>query len=43
MNFYKSLLFIVLFTNGLMSQNILISQSGTVNVLGGETFLDAGV
>ena len=42
MNFYKSLLFIVLFTNGLMSQNILISQSGTVNVLGGETFLDAG-
>ena len=25
-----------------MSQNILISQGGTVNVLGGETFLDAG-
>ena len=42
MNFYKSLFFIMLFTNVLVSQNVLISQGGTVNVSGGETFLDAG-
>jgi gliding motility-associated-like protein len=42
MNIYKLLLFFTLFTSGLMSQNILISQGGTVNVSGGETFYDAG-
>ena len=42
MNILKFVLFAFLFSNGVASQNILISQGGTVNVSGGEIFYDAG-
>jgi hypothetical protein len=39
---FKLLVLIILFSNVIFAQNILISQGGTVNVSGGETFYDAG-
>jgi gliding motility-associated-like protein len=42
MNILKLVLFAFLFSNGVASQNILISQGGNVNVSGGEIFYDAG-
>ena len=39
---FKLLVLIILFSNVIFAQNILISQGGTVNVSGGEIFYDAG-
>lgn len=39
---FKLLVLIILFSNVIFAQSILISQGGTVNVSGGETFYDAG-
>ena len=42
MKIFKFLIIFTFYTSGMLSQNILISQGGTINVLGGETFLDSG-
>jgi hypothetical protein len=42
MNKYFKLLFCILAIQLSNSQNILISQGGTVNVSGGEVFYDTG-
>jgi hypothetical protein len=39
---FKLLVLIILFSNVIFAQNILICQCRTVNVSGGETFYDAG-
>ena len=39
---FKLLVIIILFSNIIFAKNILISQGGTVNFSGGETFYDDG-